>query len=97
MVQKNKGKYGGARIGSGRKSKAEELGLPALIDKVIGPKGKEKLIRKLRDEAEKGSFAHHQLLMAYAYGKPIERSVVKQSQEIRIVYDEGSDLIMPNS
>ena len=64
---------GGKREGSGRKSKAEELGLPALIDEVIGDEGKRTIIKKLFEKAKSGSYLHQQLLMAYMYGKPQEK------------------------
>lgn len=61
---------GGARRGAGRKSKAEEMGLPALIEEVIGDEGKRSLIASINEKAQGGSFLHQQLLMAYIYGKP---------------------------
>jgi hypothetical protein len=61
---------GGKREGAGRKSKAEEMGLPALIEDCIGEEGKRAIILKLRDKAVAGSFLHAQLLMQYMYGKP---------------------------
>lgn len=62
--------WGGSRRGSGRKSKAEEMGLPALIEEVIGTEGKRALIQKINEQAKGGSFNHQQLLMQYIYGKP---------------------------
>jgi hypothetical protein len=62
--------WGGSRRGSGRKSKAEEMGLPALIEEVIGTQGKRALIEKINEQAKAGSFNHQQLLMQYIYGKP---------------------------
>jgi hypothetical protein len=61
---------GGFREGAGRKSKAEEMGLPALIEEVIGEQGKRDIIVKLLEKAKQGSFLHAQLLMHYMYGKP---------------------------
>lgn len=61
---------GGYRPGSGRKSKAEEMGLPALIEEVIGEEGKKAVIKKLFEKAKDGSYLHAQLLLAYMYGKP---------------------------
>jgi hypothetical protein len=61
---------GGYREGSGRKSKAEEMGLPALIEEVLGEQGKRDIIVKLFEKAKAGSYLHTQLLMAYMYGKP---------------------------
>jgi hypothetical protein len=64
---------GGKREGSGRKSKAEELGLPALIEEVIGEQGKKDLVAAIHKKAKSGSFPHQQLLMHYIYGKPQEK------------------------
>lgn len=61
---------GGQRAGAGRKTKAEEMGLPLLIENVIGTQGKEDLVRAIFTEAKAGSFQHQQLLMHYMYGKP---------------------------
>lgn len=61
---------GGFREGAGRKSKAEEMGLPSLIEEVIGEQGKRDIIQKLFEKAKQGSFLHTQLLMHYIYGKP---------------------------
>lgn len=62
--------HGGVRPGAGRKSKAEEMGLPALIEDVIGEEGKKKLLEGIYQKALGGSFLHQQLLMHYLYGKP---------------------------
>lgn len=64
--------YGGKRPGSGRKSRAEELGLPRLIEDCIGEEGKRALIEKISQQAMMGSFKHQELLMHYLYGKPKE-------------------------
>lgn len=61
---------GGYREGAGRKSKAEEMGLPKLIEEVIGDDGKRRLLEKIFEKAQTGSFLHQQLLMHYLYGKP---------------------------
>lgn len=63
---------GGARRGAGRKSKAEEMGLPALIEEIIGEEGKRAVIASIYEKAKTGSFLHQQLLMAYIYGKPTD-------------------------
>jgi hypothetical protein len=64
---------GGKREGSGRKSKAEEMGLPALIEEVIGDEGKKLLVKGIFSKAQQGSFLHQQLLMHYIYGKPTDK------------------------
>lgn len=88
---------GGIRPGQGRKTKAEELGLPRLIEEVIGEDGKKEIIEKLYKEAKSGSFPHTQLLMAYMYGKPVEKHEVAQDSQILIKYEGGlSGLIKPH-
>lgn len=72
---------GGYREGSGRKSKAEEMGLPALIEECIGEEGKRALIEKLYEKARSGSFLHQQLLMHYIFGKPAEKMDVTSGGE----------------
>lgn len=90
------GKNGGARVGAGRKSKAEELGLPRLIEEVIGESGKKDLITAIHKQAKSGSFPHQQLLLAYIYGKPTETHKVDQITDIIVKYDGGiNDLISP--
>ena len=64
---------GGAREGAGRKTKAEELGLPAMIDEVAGIDGKKEVLKKVLEQAKGGSYNHQQLFLAYAYGKPVEK------------------------
>jgi len=64
---------GGNRPGSGRKSKAEELGLIGLIEDVVSEKERRAIIKKLAEKAKEGSFNHLQLYMAYYYGKPQEK------------------------
>lgn len=67
-----KGRSGGKRKGAGRKTKAEELGLPNLINEVIGEEGKRELIDVLYRKSKTGSYQHLQLLLAYIFGKPVE-------------------------
>lgn len=64
---------GGARPGSGRKSKAEELKLADTIDNALGEEWVKDLLIKIHGEAKKGSFQHAQLLLAYKYGKPQDK------------------------
>lgn len=73
---------GGRREGAGRKTKAEELGLPLLIEECIGEKGKREIITKLYEKAKSGSYLHIQLLMAYMYGKPQDNVDITSGGEI---------------
>lgn len=67
------GKSGGYRENAGRKSKAEEMELPALIEDVIGEAGKKDLLIKIFEQAKGGSFPHQQLIMQYTFGKPQDK------------------------
>jgi len=94
------GKNGGKREGAGRKTKAEELGLPMLIEDVIGESGKRDLIKKIFSQAKAGSFNHQQLLMHYSFGKPVEKikGEINTKQIIEVTYDGGiNNLIEPNT
>lgn len=68
-----KGKGGGKRPGAGRKSKAEEMGLKALLDECITEAERRSLFRKLLAAGKKGDVKATGLLLAYIYGKPVER------------------------
>lgn len=74
--------HGGARPGSGRKSKAEEMGLPKLIEDVVGEEGKKDLVKNIFEKAKGGSFLHAQLLMHYMYGKPQDSLDITSGGEI---------------
>lgn len=65
--------HGGTRNNSGRKSRAEEMGLPTLVEQVIGEDGKKTLLEKIFSKAKEGSFLHQQLLMNYIFGKPTDK------------------------
>lgn len=68
---------GGKRPNSGRKSKAEELGVVSLLDKCWKPKDRELVIQNLVIIAcngdAKAAVSAASLLLAYAYGKPTEK------------------------
>lgn len=66
-------KNGGKRTGSGRKSKAEELGLQQLLDECWTTDDRRACLKALAKEARLGDKEATKLLMAYAYGKPKER------------------------
>lgn len=65
--------HGGARVGAGRKSKAEEFGLAKLLDDCWVVSDRKKVIQVLNKAALKGNDRAAALLLAYAYGKPTER------------------------
>lgn len=58
---------------SGRKTKAAELGLQRLLHKCWGKTDRENAVKKLAELASKGHLEAIKLLMAYTYGKPIQR------------------------
>jgi len=67
-------KNGGARPGAGRKSKAEEMGLAALLNKCFTEKDREACITKLVADSKHKEFhirdAARKLLLAYTFGQP---------------------------
>ena len=67
----------GVKGRSGRKSKAEEMGLAALLDKCWGPRQRMKVVTTLyeiaTDRADRSCVNAASLLLAYGYGKPTER------------------------
>lgn len=78
--------HGGARYGAGRKSKAEELELSALIDEVAGEDGKKTILTKIIEQAKSGSYKHQELFMAYYFGKPNQKiDVTSKGKEISTI------------
>jgi hypothetical protein len=69
---------GGKRPGAGRKSKAEEMGLKALLDKCFTPKERETVMRRLVQDASSIEpnvrDAARKLLLAYTFGQPTART-----------------------
>lgn len=78
---------GGKRPGSGRKSKAEELGLSGLLDSVWPIADRRAVISVLHKRAMDGNEKAAALLLAYAYGKPTERHELSNP--------DGSPLVQP--
>lgn len=86
---------GGRRPNAGRKSKAEEFGVVALLDKCWKPADREQVIQNLVIIAcngdPKAAVSAASLLLAYAYGKPTEKH--EHSGEmggpiiLKVVYD----------
>lgn len=76
---------------AGRKSKAEEMGLKALLDKCWSRQSREKCILKLAEDCESADFHERnesrKLLMAYTFGKPTEKHEVSNP--------DGSPLLSP--
>lgn len=72
-----KGNKGGARGRSGRKSKAEEMGLVALLNKCVTARDREACINQLAIDCQSEDFHERhesrKLLLAYVFGKPKEQ------------------------
>lgn len=70
-------KNGGSRSNAGRKSKAEEMGLLALLDKCWTKEDREACILSLAETANDPKASDRmdavKLLMSYAFGKPKEK------------------------
>lgn len=69
---------GGKKGRSGRKSKAEELGIQSLLDEAFTPDDRRKVIENLARIAKshldaKAAVSAATLLLGYAYGKPKEK------------------------
>lgn len=73
-----KGNSGGKPGRSGRKSKAEELGLSSLLEEVFGLERRKAVIEKLATIAidcpdPKAAVSAAALLLGYTFGKPTEK------------------------
>lgn len=77
---------GGQKGRSGRKTKAEEMGLTALLDKCWTAADREKCIRSLAKNAASGDMDAIKLLMSYTFGKPRESVDLTHTGGIEIVY-----------
>lgn len=81
-----KGK-GGVKGRSGRKSKAEELGLVALLDECWTLDDRKSCLRRLAQQANAGEYEAVKILMGYTYGKPVDRKEITGAG--------GADLLQP--
>jgi hypothetical protein len=84
-------KNGGKRSGSGRKSKAEEMGLVSLLDECWTLAQRKECVKKLAQLASVGDMDAIKLLMAYTFGKPKESVDVNQRSEMRLTVQYGND------
>lgn len=83
---------GGARPGAGRKSRAEELGLIHLLDRHFPVKDRAEVLTVLCSKAKDGDMRAIELILAYTFGKPIERTETNVSGEVGIYQvDIGTD------
>lgn len=80
---------GGARPGAGRKTKAEILGLAAMLDEVCSIEEQKEILRKLAQDAKSNDFGQRhkarEMLLAYKFGKP------RESKDISIDFSSMSD------
>lgn len=95
--------HGGARPGSGRKTKAEILGLHELLTDAVPPAKQKEICRKLAQDALSPTPAVRHparvLLLSYLYGKPTERheltgadgSDIKQIIEVIFTKADGTE------
>jgi hypothetical protein len=76
---------------SGRKSKAEEMGLAALLDECWTVEQRKKCIKQLAKNAEAGDMDSIKLLLSYTFGKPKESVDLTGDGEVvlRVIY--GTD------
>lgn len=88
----NKGRFqkGAVQNPKGRRSKADELGLPALLDECWTVEDRKACIVALAHRAVHGVGKEANeaaaLLLAYTYGKPTERVEQIGQQQITVVY-----------
>lgn len=83
---------------SGRKTRAEELGLKALLDKCWTVKAREACIQKLAEDCESSEFTvrneSRKLLLAYTFGKPTEKHELGGPDGgpaiLKVIYDSDS-------
>lgn len=81
-----KGNRGGAKGRSGRKSKAEELGLVALLNECWTVASRKTAIKKLATLAGNGNLEAIKILMAYTFGKPKETVTVDGELQHSVIY-----------
>lgn len=83
-----KGNKGGVKGRSGRKSKAEELGLQKLLDECWTLAERKACIKKLAADAKGGNMEATKTLLAYAYGKPVDRKIISGDEDAPIYVRE---------
>lgn len=78
-------KHGGKRPNSGRRSKAEEMGLRALLDECWSLADREACVKKLAAMAKVGDLGAMKLLMEYTFGKPVQVIAGEPNQPFEII------------
>lgn len=79
-------KRGGARPGAGRKSKAEEMGLAALLDECWTLEDRKACVRSLAVKAKAGDEHAINTLFAYTWGRPKEKVEQSGKVSIEVIY-----------
>lgn len=85
---------GGRREGAGRKSKAEETGLVALLAKCASEEDRQGILKQLVTDCKSADFHERQesrkLYLAYVYGKPTEKhehgGMNGEALEIKVIH-----------
>jgi hypothetical protein len=87
--------WGGKRANSGRRTKAEILGLAKTLEECVSREDEKAIWAEIIKHAKKGSKQHAELYLAYKYGKPSEHIISESENEtiVRVVRDAGN----PNS
>lgn len=83
MAKKEKN-HGGSRERAGRKSKAEEMGLPMLLKAAITNDDWVSMFKVCVKQARTGSAKHLELLMQYQFGKPSQTIDLNQSGSLDV-------------
>lgn len=70
--------HGGKRVGSGRKSKAEELGMADIIDAAVSSDDWRDIFSKAKEQAKDGDKSAREWLTDRHFGKVIEKRINKE-------------------
>lgn len=82
---------GGARPGAGRKSKAQELQLSAIMDDIGNT---EEILRVLFESAKNPkNFLDRQLWLSYKFGKPTEKIDMVSDNNITVSWADPNELL----
>lgn len=79
--------HGGKRPGAGRKSKAEEMGLAALLNECFTDDSRRAVINSLIEDASSQVFAERdaarKLLLAYTFGQPSSKTELSTPEPLQ--------------
>jgi hypothetical protein len=81
--------HGGKRAGAGRKPKAVEQNLSDLLKECAGDEDMREVLRLLVADSKHQAFSvrneARKLLLAYKYGKPVERHEVEAEVDVKMI------------